>query len=51
MDQNGSAEKRIKYIYSLPFIERTELCRILDQNNKWKNLAGIIIKFKKLQLF
>ncbi|XP_065347672.1 pelle-like serine/threonine-protein kinase pik-1 [Cloeon dipterum] len=28
------------YIYNLPFSERRELCNILSENEKWKQLAG-----------
>ena len=29
-----------KYIYNLPYIERSELCKILNEENKWEALAG-----------
>lgn len=29
-----------EYIYDLPYIQRAELCDILNQNNKWEELAG-----------
>ena len=29
-----------KYIYNLPYIERSELCKILNEENKWEELAG-----------
>lgn len=32
--------KNIKYVYNLPFFERSELCKILNQNDKWEELAG-----------
>lgn len=28
------------YVYDLPLAERKDLCRILDQNDKWEELAG-----------
>lgn len=28
------------YIYNLPYAEMKDLCRILDQNDKWMELAG-----------
>ena len=30
----------IKYIYQLPFFARSEICKILNQNDKWEELAG-----------
>lgn len=35
-----SCTDKIKYIYQLPFLERSELCKILNQNDKWEELAG-----------
>ncbi|XP_046814894.1 serine/threonine-protein kinase pelle [Vespa crabro] len=32
--------KNIKYIYQLPVLERLEICKLLDQDNKWEELAG-----------
>ncbi|XP_012280923.1 serine/threonine-protein kinase pelle [Orussus abietinus] len=43
---NGS----IKYIYNLPFSERVELCRILNQNDKWEELAGMWMKYDVLTI-
>ncbi|XP_034941995.1 pelle-like serine/threonine-protein kinase pik-1 [Chelonus insularis] len=39
------AHEKIKYIYDLPFRERTELCNILNQNSTWEQLAGIWMKY------
>lgn len=33
--------KNIKYIYHLPFPERSEFCKIMNQNDKWEELAGM----------
>jgi len=33
--------KNIKYIYHLPFSERAEFCKIMNQNDKWEELAGM----------
>lgn len=33
-----------RYIYDLPYIERQELCDLLNQNNKWEELAGKKLK-------
>lgn len=44
MSSSNCADK-IKYIYHLPFFERSELCKILNQNDKWEELAG---KYKDL---
>lgn len=33
------------YIYHLPYQERHELCYILDQNNKWEELAGAHMQY------
>ncbi|XP_024894107.1 serine/threonine-protein kinase pelle-like isoform X2 [Temnothorax curvispinosus] len=30
----------IEYIYHLPFFEQTEFCKIMNQNDKWEELAG-----------
>lgn len=40
----SSHTDNMKYIYQLPFFERSELCKILNQNDKWEELAG---KFQK----
>jgi len=32
----------IKYIYHLPFSERSEFCKIMNQNDKWEELAGML---------
>ncbi|KAK2577976.1 hypothetical protein KPH14_008411 [Odynerus spinipes] len=32
--------KNIKYIHQLPALERSKICKILDQNDKWEELAG-----------
>ena len=32
--------KNIKYVYDLPYSERSEICNILNQNDKWEELAG-----------
>ncbi|XP_003701323.2 serine/threonine-protein kinase pelle [Megachile rotundata] len=37
----SNCANNIKYIYQLPFLERSELCKILNQNDKWEELAGI----------
>lgn len=29
-----------KYIYNMFYSERLKLCRLLDENDKWKELAG-----------
>lgn len=33
-------DKNVKYIYQLPAFERLEICKILDQDDKWEELAG-----------
>lgn len=38
------------YIYNLPHAERKELCRILDQNNKWEDLAGTHMQYDVLTI-
>ncbi|KAI4481603.1 hypothetical protein M0802_013903 [Mischocyttarus mexicanus] len=35
-----TSSKNVKYIYQLPASERFEICKILDQDNKWEELAG-----------
>ncbi|KAK0167119.1 hypothetical protein PV327_004558 [Microctonus hyperodae] len=39
MATSGQYGKTV-YIYDLPFCERTELCKILNQSDKWEELAG-----------
>ncbi|XP_032674324.1 pelle-like serine/threonine-protein kinase pik-1 isoform X1 [Odontomachus brunneus] len=39
-----------KYIYHLPFLERSELCKILNQNDKWEELAGTWMKYDVLTI-
>lgn len=36
----GGQSGNTVYIYNLPFCERTELCKILNQSDKWEELAG-----------
>lgn len=38
------------YIYNLPHRERRDLCRILDQNKKWEELAGTYMKYDVLTI-
>ncbi|KAK4878466.1 hypothetical protein RN001_010972 [Aquatica leii] len=38
------------YVYDLPHSERKELCRILDQNNKWEELGGTHMKYDFLTI-
>lgn len=38
------------YIYDLPHAEMKDLCRILDQNNKWEELAGTHMKYDNLTI-
>lgn len=37
----SSTRNNPKYIYDLPYFARMELCRILDQNDKWEELGEI----------
>ena len=30
---------RVKYVYDLPYFERKELCRVLDENNDWETIG------------
>lgn len=39
-----------KYIYDLPFSQRAELCKILNQNDKWEELAGNWMKYDVLTI-
>ena len=41
---------KIKYVYQLPFFERLELCKILNQNDKWEELAGIWMEYDVLTI-
>ncbi|XP_024875292.1 serine/threonine-protein kinase pelle-like [Temnothorax curvispinosus] len=40
----------IKYIYHLPFVERSEFCKIMNQNDKWEELAGTWMKYDVLTI-
>lgn len=33
------------YIYELPYEINKELCRLLDHNDDWKELAGVYMKY------
>lgn len=33
------------YIYELPFDINKELCRLLDNDDDWKELAGVYMKY------
>ncbi|KAI4487172.1 hypothetical protein M0804_005321 [Polistes exclamans] len=35
-----SLKNTVKYIYQLPALERFEICKILDQDDQWEELAG-----------
>lgn len=37
---SSSYKDKIEYIYQLPFLTRSEFCKILNQNDKWEELAG-----------
>ncbi|XP_076754652.1 serine/threonine-protein kinase pelle [Xylocopa sonorina] len=49
MTSSGCTDK-IKYIYQLPFSERSELCKILNQNDKWEELAGMWMEYDMLTI-
>ncbi|KAL6433336.1 hypothetical protein ACFW04_006478 [Cataglyphis niger] len=40
----------LKYIYHLPFFERSEFCKIMNQNDKWEELAGTWMKYDVLTI-
>lgn len=46
----SSCTDNIKYIYQLPFFERSELCKILNQNDKWEELAGTWMTYDVLTI-
>ncbi|XP_015179932.1 PREDICTED: serine/threonine-protein kinase pelle [Polistes dominula] len=35
-----SLKRNVKYIYQLPALERFEICKILDRDDEWEELAG-----------
>ncbi|KAK6642659.1 hypothetical protein RUM43_004161 [Polyplax serrata] len=39
-----------KYVYDIPYFERMELCRVLDQNDKWEELGGVHMDFDVLTI-
>ncbi|XP_064119577.1 LOW QUALITY PROTEIN: uncharacterized protein LOC135224495 [Macrobrachium nipponense] len=45
-------QKEVKdmYVYDLPYVERNELCSILDINNQWEILGGKYMKFGRNDL-
>lgn len=47
---SSSCRDKIEYIYQLPFLTRSELCKILNQNDKWEELAGIYMKYDVLTI-
>ncbi|XP_015432237.1 PREDICTED: serine/threonine-protein kinase pelle [Dufourea novaeangliae] len=47
---SSSCTDNVKYIYQLPFFERSELCKILNQNDKWEELAGVWMKYDVLTI-
>ena len=38
----SSSDQQIKFIYDLPYIEREKFCSMLNQGNKWEELAGML---------
>lgn len=42
--KNNNAIKSV-YVYDIPFLERKQLCRILDLDDNWKELAGLHMGF------
>ncbi|CAK9798152.1 Pelle-like serine/threonine-protein kinase pik-1 [Anthophora plagiata] len=38
------------YIYQLPFFERSELCKLLNQDDKWEELAGTWMDYDVLTI-
>ncbi|XP_033338901.1 serine/threonine-protein kinase pelle isoform X1 [Megalopta genalis] len=49
MSSSSSVDK-VKYIYQLPFFERLELCKMLNQHDKWEELAGIWMGYDVLTI-
>ena len=47
---SSSCTDKMKYIYQLPFFERSELCKILNQNDKWEELAGTWMEYDVLTI-
>ncbi|XP_046387837.1 mitogen-activated protein kinase kinase kinase 4-like [Ischnura elegans] len=41
----SASRSQVKYVYDLPYVERKELCRILDCNDKWEELGGKYMNF------
>lgn len=37
---SATKNNNIIYIYDLPYLVRLQLCKILNNNNKWMELAG-----------
>ncbi|XP_074110033.1 serine/threonine-protein kinase pelle [Cotesia typhae] len=42
--------EKCKYIYNLPYNARVELCNILNQNDKWEELAGRWMQYDLLAI-
>ncbi|XP_076278680.1 serine/threonine-protein kinase pelle [Lasioglossum baleicum] len=47
---SSSCNDKIQYIYQLPFFEWSELCKILNQNDKWEELAGVWMQYDILTI-
>ncbi|XP_015592030.1 serine/threonine-protein kinase pelle isoform X2 [Cephus cinctus] len=46
----GFTHTEVKYIYNLPYHERSELCKVLNLNDSWKELAGTWMKINELNV-
>ncbi|KAL7305194.1 hypothetical protein TKK_0002584 [Trichogramma kaykai] len=45
-----SDKVKVEFIYELPYSERLEVCRFLNQNNKWEELAGNCMQFTHTEI-
>ncbi|CAG7832147.1 unnamed protein product [Allacma fusca] len=39
-----------KYVYDLPYFNRKELCRVLDENNQWETVGGGYMGYSSSEL-
>lgn len=47
---SSNLTENMKYIYHLPFFARSALCKILNQNDKWEELAGVWMEYDVLTI-
>lgn len=46
MSRASDRSREVKYVYDLPYLERKQLCNILDSDNSWEKLGGMYMELK-----